>query len=326
MNDVRPPTISVALGTHNGAAYLGQQLTSILNQTMLPAEIVLSDDASIDDTIALAERVVGGAVPLIVIRNRVALGVTGNFEQAALACSGELIALCDQDDIWVPERLALMAAEFASRPDLTLMHSDARLVDSASASLGHTLFEALEVTNDEKNLVHSGRGIEALLRRNLATGATMMFRRSPLEAAIPFPRAWVHDEWLAIIAALTGEIDMLETELIDYRQHGANQIGVTRLSFAGKVRRVMEPRRARNERLATNFGILESRVQAMVDIDPALLELVQQKAQHEYFRRALPEARILRVVPVLRQVVTGKYRRFSRARGDILRDLVQPVD
>jgi len=319
------PTISVALGTHNGAVYLAEQLESILGQTLLPVEIVLSDDASTDGTIELARRVVGTRVPLRVISNPVALGVTANFEQAALACTGDLVALCDQDDRWAPDRLASMSAEFAARPGLLLLHTDARLVDSAGAALGHTLFEALEVTEEEKRLVHSGRALQALLRRNLATGATTVLRRTLLTAAVPFPREWVHDEWLAMVAALAGGVDLLEAPLIDYRQHGSNQIGVAKLSLAGKVHRLLEPRRARNERLAVNFAILEERVGSM-EVGAAERELVRAKAQHERRRRSLPEARILRIVPVLRLAAAGSYRRFSRSAADILRDLVQPVD
>ncbi len=218
-----------------------------------------------------------------------------------------------------------MSAEFAARPGLLLLHTDARLVDSEGAALGHTLFEALEVTEEEKRLVHSGRALQALLRRNLATGATTVLRRTLLAAAVPFPREWVHDEWLAMVAALAAGVDLLEAPLIDYRQHGSNQIGVAKLSLAGKVHRLLEPRRARNERLAVNFAILEERVGSM-EVGAAERELVRAKAQHERRRRSLPEARTLRILPVLRLAASGSYRRFSRSAADILRDLVQPVD
>lgn len=320
------PRISVAMGTHNGGTYLAEQLESILGQTLQPVEIVLSDDASTDRTVEIAQRVVGSRIPLTVLRNATALGVTGNFEQATLACTGELIALSDQDDLWAPERLETIAAEFAARPGLLLLHGDARLVDSAGAAIGQTLFEALEVTARERELVHSGRAFETLLRRNLATGATTVFRRALLASAAPFPRGWVHDEWLAIIAAATGEVDLLDAALVDYRQHGANQIGAARLSFAGKVRRVMEPRRARNERLAQNFEVLEAKLESLGDaVTAAKLDLSRGKLAHEKVRLALPAARPRRLGPVLRQVATGGYREFSRGKGDILRDLVQPA-
>lgn len=313
------------MGTHNGAAYIAEQLESILAGSVLPQQIVISDDASSDETLAVARATVADRVPLTVLYNDPALGVTRNFERAALACTSELVALSDQDDSWHPDRLAVAVAAFRDRPELTLLHADARLVDAAGSPLGHTLFEALEVSERERELVHSGRAIEALLRRNLVTGATTVFRRELLERATPFPPEWVHDEWLATIAAATGRVDLTDRTLIDYRQHGANQIGATRLGLRGKVRRVLEPRRARNERLARNFGILVERL-AELDVTAEVRELAAGKLTHELVRLGLPEARLLRVLPVMREVRTGGYRAFSRGRGDILRDLVQPAD
>ena len=146
------PRVSVALGTHNGARFLGEQLTSILAQTHPIVEIVLSDDASTDGTVELVERAVAErratdpATPaLVVLRNPIAVGVTANFEQALRAASGDLIALCDQDDVWHPDRVSRAVAEFSARPELDLVAAEARLVDDAGAPLGSTLFETLGV-------------------------------------------------------------------------------------------------------------------------------------------------------------------------------------
>jgi glycosyltransferase involved in cell wall biosynthesis len=315
------------MGTHNGAAHIAEQLESILSQSLLPSEIVLSDDASSDDTVHIAREVIGSRVPLTVLLNKRALGVTANFEQAISACTGEFVALSDQDDVWLPDRLATAVSVLARRPDLLLLHADARLVDAKGEPIGHTLFDALELTRREREFVHGGRAIEALLRRNLVTGATTVFRRELAALAAPFPTGWVHDEWLAIIAAATGQVDLVDRALIDYRQHGANQIGASRLSLGGKIRRVMEPRGERNRRLATNFATLESRLEALgTGVDSATLVLARGKAAHERMRLGLPPARPRRVVPVLRAVVRGDYRRFSRGNGDVLRDLVQPAN
>jgi glycosyltransferase involved in cell wall biosynthesis len=320
--------ISVALCTHNGERFLSAQLESILNQTLLPDEIVLSDDASTDDTVAIAEAIAAThpGVRLRVLRNARPLGVTKNFEQAVLATEGELIVLSDQDDLWYPNRIEKAAAEFARRPGLLLLHGDARLVDADGEPLGSDLFAALEATPWELGSIVAGRAIDVFLRRNLALGAATMFRRSLLEPAAPFDAGWVHDEWLAVIAAATGEgtVDFVPEPLIDYRQHGANQIGVRKLSFRGKLRRLMQPRRERNRRLLAAFEHLAARLEQL-GVAPEIVAAAREKVEHERVRNALPAARILRVVPVMREVRTGRYRTKGRGAPDVLRDLVQPV-
>ena len=198
--------ISVALCTHNGERFLEEQLRSILSQTLQPDEIVLSDDASTDGTVALAERILAEhpSVRLRVLRNGSPLGVTKNFEQAVSTTTGELVALSDQDDVWEPERLQRYAAEFAARPTLLLLHGEAELVDAEGALMGVRLFDALDTNPWELDRIRSGRAFDALVRRNLALGASVVFRRTLLEHALPFPVSWVHDEWLAIIAAAIG--------------------------------------------------------------------------------------------------------------------------
>ncbi len=320
------PTISVALGTHNGARFLEEQLISILEQSMPPAQIVLSDDASSDDTVEVAERVVAehrGTVRLDVLRNPTALGVTANFAQAIAATTGDLVALSDQDDLWMPHRLETMAARFADRPNLTLLHGDARLVDAEGQPLEQTLLGAIEFTPAERAAYREGRVFDSLLRRNLVTGATTMFRRSLLEIAAPLPPEFVHDEWLGIIAAATGEVDVYPEPLGDYRQHGGNQIGAKRLSLLGKARRMLEPRGARNERLERNSAILLERIET---IAPEHLPAVREKYEHERVRNAFPASRWARLGPVLREARTGRYALSARGRADIVRDLLQPAD
>jgi glycosyltransferase involved in cell wall biosynthesis len=321
-------SISVALCTHNGARYLREQLESILDQTLPPTEIVLSDDASTDATVELARSIVaerGDRAPaFVVLENDPALGVAANFERAVLACSGEIIALSDQDDLWAPERLAVMSAAFEDRPELLLLHTDALLVDADNEPIGGTLFAALAVTAREKQLVHSRRAFEALLRRNLVTGATTLFRRSLVGTATPFPRGWVHDEWLAMVAASLDGVDLLDEPLVRYRQHGANQIGATKLSLRGKIGRMTEPRAARNERLLRNSAVLVRRLDEL-QARGELLRLARGKLSHERTRSSLSAVRILRIAPIVAGLVAGRYGRYSRGPMDALRDLVQPA-
>ncbi len=328
------PSISVALCTRNGASYVREQVESIVHQTLLPREIVVSDDDSSDNTVEIVTSVVSDFlrstpdvhIDVIVLHNIPPLGVTGNFERAITTTTGALIALCDQDDVWHPQRLELAAARCVAEQDLLLLHGDARLVDGEGFPLGLSLFQALGVTIRERTEIHGGFGFGALMRRNLVTGATTMFRRTLLEAALPFPSQWVHDEWLGAIAAATGRIDFLEEPLIDYRQHGANQIGVAKLSFSGKLRKLREPRDARNKRLVENAVILCERLETVRDdVSPETISIAEGKRAHEEHRFSLPAGRFARLAPVLRERRSGGYAHYGRGAADILRDLVQPA-
>jgi len=323
------PHISVALCTHNGASYVEEQLLSILNQEPTPTQLVVSDDASSDDTIARVRAVAARypAVQLTVFENDPPLGVTKNFEQAIRACTGDLIALSDQDDVWHHGRLAFFAAQFAAHPAVSLMHSDARLVDGAGAPLGHTLAGALGVSAGEVASIHDGDAFSVLLRRNLVTGACTVFRRSLVEFAAPFPPSWVHDEWLGIIAAAVASTDFVEQPTIDYRQHGSNQIGATKLSLAGKFGRMMEPRRDRNARLETNMTVLVDRLQRLgARVSDEKINRALAKLEHERMRNSLPEGRLRRIPSVVRAFAAGRYGRYSRGPLDAVRDVLQPVD
>jgi glycosyltransferase involved in cell wall biosynthesis len=315
------------LCTHNGAAFVEKQVRSILDQTFRVSEIVLSDDASTDATVAIVTALVEPTdVVLTVLTNSPALGVTKNFEQAVTACSGDLIALSDQDDVWHPERLAAMVALFERESDLLLASSDAVLVDGMGAPLGHSLFEALEVSEDEFAAVEAGDAFAALLRRNLVTGATTVFRRELVAIAGAFPVSWVHDEWLASMAAAVGRMTVTRSALIDYRQHGSNQIGAAKLGFRQKVGRVLEPRDERNARLESRAAALVDRLRLLGAAVPAhVLAGAQGKLAHEMVRNSLPANRLMRLRPVLAEVRTGGYDRFGRGRADVLRDLVQPA-
>ncbi len=320
------PVVSVVLCTHNGAAFIGEQLASILAQTRIPDELVLGDDASTDGTVGLVEAALAGSgIRLTVLRNDPPLGVTRNFERTALAATGDLLVFSDQDDAWHPDRVARALAAFAAEPELLLVHSDARLVDGEGRPLGRTLFESMGVTAWELERIRAGRGIEALVRRSLVTGATMTVRRELVAAAAPFPPTWVHDEWLSAVAGLTGRFTVLAEPLIDYRQHGGNQIGASRLTAGSAVRKLLEPRGPRNARLLANTEALVERLPSLTGVAPEDAELIRGKLAHERFRSALPAPRIPRIALVRAARARGDYDKYSQGRRDVLRDLVQPA-
>ncbi|QEE62507.1 glycosyltransferase family 2 protein [Salinibacterium sp. dk2585] len=322
--------VSVALCTHNGAAFVRAQVASILAQTVPVAEIVLSDDASSDDTVRIVteeiERHEGDRPALTVLRNSPALGVVRNFEQALRQCTGDLVALCDQDDVWRLDRLEHVAAVFEERPELLLVHSDARLVRSDGIPFGDGLAATQRISARERRELTAGQSFDTLLRRSLVTGATVVLRRTLLDRALPVAPGWVHDEWLAIVAAVTGGTHFVEEQLLDYRQHSGNQIGVQQRGLSGRLARLITPREARNARLVERAAVLQERLQRLATeghVSDSAAKAAADKLAHDRIRQTLPRTRVLRLLPVMGEAMTGRYSRFGRGGQDIARDILQ---
>lgn len=318
---------SVVLCTYNGVCFLPALWDSLLAQTRLPDQIVVRDDASSDGTwellASLHDAGVARGIDVSLARNPRNLGYAKNFEGALADASGDVLFLCDQDDVWHPDKLAAMLACFEQRPRLTLLHTDARLIDAAGEHLHCTLFHALEVTRKEIAGIHNGHAFNVLLRRNLATGATLALRHSLLADALPFPDEWVHDEWLAILAAAIGEVDCLETPLMDYRQHGGNQIGARRRNLADKWARAGEPRIAYLEWLTRRCDALIERLQRLGSrVSVGGVDAARGKLAHLECRLRLPVARPRRLWPVLREALAGRYARYSMGLRAVAYDLL----
>src|SRR3974390_3258095 len=136
------PTVSVVLCTYNGARYLREQLESIARQSRQPAEMVVCDDGSEDDTVTILRGFASEvSFPVRIFQNPHRLGSTRNFDQGIGLASGEFIALCDQDDVWAPEKLEYLANMLISDPSVGGVFSDADLIDENSKPIGKTLFE-----------------------------------------------------------------------------------------------------------------------------------------------------------------------------------------
>lgn len=312
--------MSVALCTFEGARFIEAQLRSILDQTHAVSEIVVSDDGSSDDTLQIVDRVAADSAIPIAVRRHEPLGVAGNFADAIGATTGDVIALSDQDDVWHPGRIERLLPELAG---VDLVHTDARLVDADGRDLGTTLLESLEASAWERDRMQHGGAFEALLRRNLVTGATVLVRGDVARSSMPVPEGWIHDEWLAMACALRGGVRLVPEATIDYRQHGANAIGVQSLSFGEKLRRLVDAdggAHDRKARRASSAAATAARLQLGTSTQRAALV---EKARHERTRAALPAGRLARVPTILRGLAHGRYRSYSRGVLDVARDLLE---
>lgn len=313
--------ISVALCTYNGARFLSKQIDSILGQTVPPAEVVVRDDGSSDDTLRIIESY-GDVLTLLPAGER--LGVTHNFERAMSACCGQFIALSDQDDIWEPDKLERLRQALEADDRLRLIGSNALAIDETDRPMGFDLFSAIALTAAEKAALSSGAGFDALIKRPLFTGATVMFRRNLLDAARPFPTHWLHDEWLAIIAAATGQVRLLPDQLTRYRQHDSNVAGVknnTTLRKLSKVRKLAPPRASRYQALRARRESLLGQLTG-IKAPAGAISKAQAALAHEEFRSGLPKSRALRIAPILGERRTGRYDSVDYGNREVLRDLL----
>lgn len=186
--------ISVALATYNGERFLAEQLASIADQERVPDEVVIRDDGSNDATQRIIEQFAQdfpGRVDFAV--NPLRLGVTGNFEAALSATTGDLVLLSEQDDVWYRHRVAQAAQAFEADPGLQLLFADARLVDASGRPLGTTQMQSLGMREDEGTKIRSGLAFEVFATRSLPLGATVCIRRTVLDDVMPIPASWLHD-------------------------------------------------------------------------------------------------------------------------------------
>ena len=319
---------SVVLCTYNGAHFLGEQLHSLLTQTVLPDEIIIQDDQSEDDTWCqlqqFAEQALHQGVSVHLFRNPRNLGYVKNFETALQKSSGEIIFLADQDDIWHPDKLERYLAQFTQRPDLGLLHSDADLVDGNARPMGHRLFEVLRVTREELAAIHCGDVFPCLLRRNLMTGATMAIRRKVLDLALPVEEGWIHDEWLAVIAAAAMQVDCLEWSSMGYRQHENNQIGARKAGWRDNLRRLVRLRRYHIRQLCIRMECLRQRLRQLPAdmVSPAYLACLDERIEHGRHRAAMPDSLPARLKLIRAETGRKHYRKFASGWKSIAVDIL----
>ncbi|TMQ68887.1 MAG: glycosyltransferase, partial [Candidatus Eisenbacteria bacterium] len=222
--DASEPAISVVMAVLDGARFIGEQLASIAAQTVLPGELVVGDEGSVDSTVEIVERFAAGApFPVVLIRNPVRLGVTENFLALSMRARGPIIALSDCDDVWDPHKLERIAPWFAD-PAVGLVKHRALVVDESLRPLGRR-YPAIGRTlvrpahRVDPWLPGSGMGV---FRRSLLEVAAAQSGARPREAG---GHSMDHDDWIYFLAGSLGKTVFLAEDLALYRQHGGSYMG-----------------------------------------------------------------------------------------------------
>ncbi len=237
-----PYAIGIVLAVYNGEDFLAQQLESIVLQSHQAWRLYARDDGSHDDSSAIAEKLSKKDQRVHVLTDAKGnLGARGNF--ALLMERMELgpyqyIAFSDQDDVWRHDKLAIqldvmhkMEHQFPGAA--LLVHSDMAVVDASLNMIDPSFM-------DYQGIRHEEDAVPVLLAQNFVTGCAALVNRRLLDIALPLPTgALMHDGWLALCAAIFGHIGYIDKPLVQYRQHGNNEVGAKHLSdflnpFAGK--------------------------------------------------------------------------------------------
>ena len=217
---------SAAMATYQGMPYIRQQLTSITAQLSADDELVISDNGSTDGTWEYLESEAQKDSRIRLFSLTAPRGVVPNFENALQQCRGDIIFLSDQDDIWKPAKMDRISSLFAANPKLLAVQGDAELIDADNKQTAPSFFA----------LRKCGPGVWKNFRKNTWQGCSMAFRRTLLEAVLPFPaKIPMHDMWIGLLADLAGDVAFLPEVLISYRRHEDNRSGDKRAGWGQVV-------------------------------------------------------------------------------------------
>jgi glycosyltransferase involved in cell wall biosynthesis len=313
--------LSVAMCVYNGANYLREQLDSLLRQRRLPDELVICDDASTDGTLEIVRSFVAAApFPARLEVNERNLGVSKNFEKAIGLCAGEIIATCDQDDYWMPEKLQKVEQAFINSPEVGFVFSDAEMVDERLNPLGARLWETTFPESIHHDFV-SGRAFDILLSGCVVTGATMAFRSRYRSLVLPIPifPTLLHDAWIAMLIAAVARVAFINEPLVKYRIHSGQAAGIGPpiwsirptywvMPLAAYVPQEREKLRAVSERLKAMSAEFDGRKAA-------------RQLTHLEIRTRLPESYWPRFAIIMRELLMLRYHLYSDGLSSAVKDL-----
>jgi hypothetical protein len=254
------PRVAICMATFNPPFELFcAQIASLQAQTHTNWVCIISDDNSPNEPWDHCREVFKRDARFIEFHNRKRVGFYDNFQHALSLVPGDadFVALCDQDDIWSPDKLTTLLAAFADKDQLVF--SDARLVHSSGEVLSETFWV------DRKN---NSSDLAALMVANTITGAASLFRASLLSEILPFPSRIgpaFHDHWIGLVALLKGGVGYVDQPLYDYIQHTKGVIGHNYNKWNGVLGAALTVLRAGPGRAAKTLSAAQLLKQAVDD-------------------------------------------------------------
>jgi len=323
--------VSVAMATYNGERFVTEQLESLVAQTQRPDELVVSDDCSQDGTLARVRAFAMRApFPVRVLCADRSRGVLGNFDRVIAACRGDVVFPCDQDDLWLPEKIAEMAGAMERHPTAGIVFSNSELVDEQLCPTGRKLYTR-KLRRSEHLYPHGPEAVRIVLASGMVFGHTMAFRSLPLlvrPAALLTTRS-AYDVVRAIIAASFFDIIVIPRSLTKYRRYTGQVTPSYDVSPSQteRVRRLLSDHRQQSataSRFARNLLEISTQLEAL-GAGPDVVSFLRGKVRMVLQEAALPASRLRRFLPVAANLVSGRYHLYANGSSTALRHLLMVV-
>ncbi len=320
--------ISISMTVYNGERFIRDQLESFLIQTRLPDELVVFDDVSSDQSVALVREFARRApFPVRICVNERNLGITLNTERAINACSGSLIVISDFDDVWYHDKLETIEERMEQHPEVGFIVSDADLVDSQLDRLGRRLFEA-------KHLPTAALSHETVIDarsfgRVPINGMSLAFRAElfPLVAPLPnddaFRRWGIYDYLIINVLLLSGLTKglLVSKTLGVYRQHTSQMVGAVDRPASERLKLGWRNRNKESS-VPMLIELIKRLSTAPIPSDPESASLRRQALAHCKARCSMPSGRVVRLPKILRELLSLRYHRFSSGTKSAVKDLL----
>ncbi|WP_040204221.1 glycosyltransferase family 2 protein [Neobacillus jeddahensis] len=219
--------LSVCMATYNGERFVIRQLDSVLKQLAREDEVIVVDDGSTDNTLHVIKEHYGDRVKVYV--NASNIGAIKSFEKAISLAKGDILFLCDQDDIWEDNKVKNVITVFEEQQADLVLH-DAYVVDGK--------LQMINPSWNDYNHNNINQGIFGNILKNSYTGAFMAFKKELVPLILPFPdKIEMHDQWIALVCMLKKKKTVfLEQQLVKYVRHGGNVTGMKRRSIVTQLK------------------------------------------------------------------------------------------
>lgn len=238
------PLVSVVMATYQGEKYLKIQIESLLAQDYPNLEFIWVDDASTDQSLSILKAYASQDARIHILENLKNEGHNAAFEKGMKAANGEYIALSDQDDVWISDKISILVNGIGN---CSLIYSDSQLIDQEGREL------SLKMSNLKRQIPYNSPLMYTF--GAWAPGHSMLFKKKVLETALPLSNWVTHDYLLGFSATCHNGIAYIPNSLVHYRQHESNAIGAD----LKKAKKLYRTRAERNLRICERVKLIADR-------------------------------------------------------------------